>query len=199
MGAWRVVCGVCVRVTVLTGFLGAARYIVFALQVVEHGKVVDYSAANHYLKKIMDHPSSEWEDLKAAFQKPVFFKLRDEFFNKARYHELYSRMDVEAEVHAHLFNPRDKAAFLASDIGKLNHLATTGSTPPDESSADPSGLLETVRYLREHGVQQLRQRYHLRVLPHSQHANIVHLAPTVRSLPLPLPCSQQFCALRKVR
>lgn len=162
----------------------AIRYIVFALQVVEHGKVVDYSAANHYLKEIMDHPSSEWEGLKAAFQKPVFFKLRGEFFNKARYHELYSRMDVEAEVHAHLFNPRDKAAFLASDIDKLNHLATTGSTAPDgeeESSADPSGLLETVRFLREQGVQQLRQRYHLRVLPHSQHANIIHLAPTIAS------------------
>jgi len=187
------VCAVCACVTVPTGFLGEARYIVFALQVVEHGKVVDYSAANHYLKEIMDHPSSEWEDLKAAFQKPVFFKLRDEFFNKARYHELYSRMDVEAEVHAHLFNPRDKAAFLASDIGKLNHLATTGSSPPggeEESSTDPSGLLETVRYLREHGVQQLRQRYHLRVLPHSQHANIIHLAPTVHSLSLALPFSQ---------
>jgi hypothetical protein len=91
-------------------------------------------------------------------------------------------MDVEAEVHAHLFNPRDKAGFLASDISKLDDLArgSAAAISSETDRTDPSATLETVRFLREQGVQQLREQYHIRVLPHSQHANIIHLATTVR-------------------
>lgn len=33
------------------------RYLNFALQLLRHGAIVDYSLANHYLKEIMSHPS----------------------------------------------------------------------------------------------------------------------------------------------
>lgn len=159
------------------------RYVVFALQIVEHGRIVDYGAANHHLKEILAHPSSKWEDLKAAFQKPVFFKLRDEFFGRARYHELYSRMQLESEMHGHLFNPRHKIAFLSADIGKLNQLALDAmrqlsgdeQNPPE----DPSSRLSVVRILRESGIQALRDQYYIRVIPHSRYPHIVHLSPTV--------------------
>lgn len=151
----------------------AIRYIVFALQVVEHGRIIDYSAANYYLKEILEYPSSKWEDLKAAFHKPVFCKLRDELFSRARYQELYSRMHTEVEVYSHLFNTRDSIAFLGSDIRVLE-------STPRQIVADPSSSLKTVQFIREHGLQKLRDSLHVRVLPHSQRPNIIHLLPTVR-------------------
>lgn len=152
----------------------AIRYIIFALQVVEHGRIIDYSAANHYLKDILEYPSSEWEDLKAAFQKPIFIKLRDELFGKVRYHELYSRMEMDTEVYAHLFNTRDKLRFLGSDIRSLD---TMSKQPVGET--DAAGALEIVRYLRDHDLQSLRDLFKIRVLPHSNYAHIIHLSPTV--------------------
>jgi hypothetical protein len=40
------------------------RYLTFAIQVVQHQRIIDYSAANHFLEAIKKFPSDKWEELK---------------------------------------------------------------------------------------------------------------------------------------
>ena len=57
------------------------RVIVFGIQIAKYGKIVDYTAANHYWEDLWDKdivPSHKWEDYKAKYQSEMN-KLRSGF------------------------------------------------------------------------------------------------------------------------
>lgn len=56
-----------------------------------------FSAANHYLKEIMDFPSDQWTDLKQEFN-PIFKKLTADFFASYTFAEFYSRAETEQNM-----------------------------------------------------------------------------------------------------
>jgi hypothetical protein len=53
------------------------RILMFGIQIMKLGKIVDFSEANIYYKDIMDSPN-DWEYLKEKYQ-PIYNKLKSEF------------------------------------------------------------------------------------------------------------------------
>ena len=54
------------------------RIIIFAIQIAEYGKIVDYTAANDYFVSIFSDPTLDWEYLKDKY-KPMHNKLMSNF------------------------------------------------------------------------------------------------------------------------
>lgn len=57
------------------------RLLIFGIQIATYGKIIDYSAANHYWEDLWEKdivPSHKWEDYKAMYQ-PQLNALRSEF------------------------------------------------------------------------------------------------------------------------
>ncbi len=150
----------------------------------------------------MAFPSERWEDLRQQFEKPVFFKLRDELFSATRYNEFYSKFEMEQEMYAHLFNTRPVSSFTEVEDGKEETallIATTGTEKEkeekelaaskqieqDEDMSREQYLLRTAIFLRNHGIKKLRDQFAIRTLPHALHPNLIHLSATVHTHILP--------------
>jgi hypothetical protein len=54
------------------------RILMFGIQIAEHGKITDYTAANHLYPVIVDSDVTEWETFKSEYQ-PVINSLASEF------------------------------------------------------------------------------------------------------------------------
>jgi hypothetical protein len=50
----------------------------FGTQLAKHGKIIDYSCANHYWEEIYTNPSLNWDDYKEIYQ-PIYNKLSTDF------------------------------------------------------------------------------------------------------------------------
>jgi len=61
------------------GAFHAIRMLVFAIQILEQGRITDYAAANHIFKNMNDTTEFEWE-----FFKEDFFSLKQELENKLK-------------------------------------------------------------------------------------------------------------------
>eukprot|EP01087_Luapelamoeba_hula_P014826 TRINITY_DN4398_c0_g1_i2.p1 TRINITY_DN4398_c0_g1~~TRINITY_DN4398_c0_g1_i2.p1 ORF type:complete len:570 (+),score=67.43 TRINITY_DN4398_c0_g1_i2:508-2217(+) len=153
----------------------ALRYLTFAIQVVTHGAITDYTAANHYLKDIMDHPSFDWQVLKDDFGKKVFNPLREAFLNCATFNDFYSKYDLVQHVHVHLFNTHNVTGFLtgANDCSSLSSEAQL-----NDQTDSPYHI---VTYLRANGLGRLVENYKIRALPHAKHPNLIHFSSTIAS------------------
>jgi hypothetical protein len=56
----------------------ALRILNFGLQIAERGRIVDYSASNHYLRKIQEQGFDSWQPYKDYWQ-PIFNELKTQF------------------------------------------------------------------------------------------------------------------------
>lgn len=53
------------------------RILLFGIQIAEHGRIVKYDIANHYLEELM-FMDNRWDDVKKRFQ-PIFNQFKTEF------------------------------------------------------------------------------------------------------------------------
>jgi predicted nucleotidyltransferase len=54
------------------------RILGFGIQIALTGRIIDYSAYNHYLEEIMDMDTNDWETYKMIF-KPIFNRMKTNF------------------------------------------------------------------------------------------------------------------------
>ena len=145
------------------------RYLTFGIQIIQQGRIADYSEANHYLKEVMDFPSDNWEDLSKVFAKQTFPLLREKFNASAPFNEFYSKHDLLQHTHTHLFNARVIPTFVRQSDLPMN-LVTQAVTIP---------FLALQRFLNERGLDTLIKTFLLRTLPHTHRPNLVHFSPSV--------------------
>jgi len=54
------------------------RIINFGMQIINHGRIIDYSSANHYWDKIIEQNHTNWKDYKEYWQ-PEYNRIHSEF------------------------------------------------------------------------------------------------------------------------
>lgn len=57
------------------------RLIMFGIQLLDFGKIVNYQEANQYYNDIVNNPSNNWEEFKAKYQ-PIYNSLKTKFREK---------------------------------------------------------------------------------------------------------------------
>jgi hypothetical protein len=87
------------------------RYLIFALQVIRNGRIVDYSEANHYLKEIMAFPSNEWNALDGEFSK-IYTDLTNKLDSATTFNLFYTQFEIEAYSRDHV---KTSVSFLLKD------------------------------------------------------------------------------------
>lgn len=161
------------------------RYLTFGIQLVNHGRIVDYSEANHYLKEIMDFPSDDWEDLSKVFAKQTFPQLREKFNNSASFNEFYSKHELIQHMHVHMFNTRVVPYFVReADLKNLHILGNekkkeVAGNEREKKEKESEASMAIIKFLNENGLNALIDRFLLRTLPHSRYTNLIHFSPSV--------------------
>jgi hypothetical protein len=129
----------------------AVRYLLFAHQLVKHGRIVDYTEANSWYREMLD-PDNQFDTWKLYEDKykPILNKLRDELSDYVKEQEQIQTQDTLYK-HGEI-----KQAF------EQGHYA-----------------IKTLRYIKEHGLSSLSKMFSVHITPldsNDENATIVKLS-----------------------
>jgi hypothetical protein len=75
------------------------RFINFASQIVLSGTILDYSAGNYLLPKVMEFKATSWNELKGFFE-PIYDQLLKDFEALVPFAEFYSHFEMIPKIPA---------------------------------------------------------------------------------------------------
>lgn len=153
--------------------LHSIRYIMFAKQLVEKGRIYDYAAANELWKQMQAETAPDW-----SFFVEKYGALRHEvslsFSTMKPLSRFYSRVDTKVAI---LNTLRSDGRF-SSNPDSQRKASEDSSLPYVDN--DVSSKLECVRFVRVHGLNALQRQHKISVLRHTGHKSLVFLTTHVR-------------------
>ncbi len=175
------------------------RYLLFAVQIIQHGRIIDFSAANQFLSIIMSIEMREknWDDIVKIF-KVHFEDLKQQLKDLRNYAHFYSRIETERMFFDHLKQRKYSLELYNTYInqdGGSDKLTQHDSQllKYRNQPCDYHMTLKTLEFLHsfpgssEQALVALQQTYHIITCRHSCHPNLVLLRHDV-SLSLPTLC-----------
>lgn len=147
----------------------ALRYLTFAIQIAEKGRIYDFSAANKYYEQIINDPDNDFDSLSKRYD-VVRSQLR-EF--------LATLVPIQEQLHTHVGTHQQAVLELPRNIITWLDIYE----PPTNFEPSPNQnthIIQSLNYLRDKGsLKQLQHEHHIDIYRHSQYTHLFLLRHSV--------------------